>query len=289
MGRLIHAEFRKVLTSNLWWALLIPTVLVALLWAWIWAGLGTSFADALSNDPQFQQLNVPLGNLPLAGIGLGRAINISTVFPMLLGGFALSSEIRNRTITTTYLTASSRVQVLGAKLVVYAGLGVVYGLLIGGVASLGIVLGTPSHHSLLPDAGNWLGIVGGGVLESLIWTLLAVGVGALFGNVIGTLLTLILYSVIAENLITLRIPGHGPGFFPNQAGDGITAAISSQAILDKLPPVPADVQQDLVAVIQTIAGARGVFDWWLNALIFATYMVIFFGLGWLVSQKRDIT
>ncbi|HEX3787322.1 MAG TPA: hypothetical protein VHW44_05635 [Pseudonocardiaceae bacterium] len=289
MGQLINAELRKILTTKMWWALLIPTVVLGVVWAAIFSAFTGTFDDALSSDPTFQQLHISIESLPLAVFALARAINITTLFPMLLGGLALSSEIRNRTITTTYLTAPTRGSVLGAKLITYLAVGLVYGLVIAGSASLGMLLGGHSHPDLMPSAGVWLGILGAGVLETVIWTLLAVGVGALVGNVIGTVLLLLLYSLVAENLLTATMNGHAPGFFPNQAGDGMTSAIASQAILSHLPTLPTDVQTGLTYVIQEITGARGVFDWWVNGLIFLAYLVIFFGLGWVASLKRDIT
>lgn len=288
MGGLIKAEFRKIFTTKLWWALLIPTVVIALGWSWATAALGSSIADSVNRDANFQRLGVTLDHLPLAVLALARSINISTIFPMLVGGLALSSEIRHRTITTTYLTSANRVSVLSTKLVVYTLIGAMYGVAIAVMVSLGALIGARGHSNLLPSAGAWLGITGAGILETVLWTLLAVGVGALFGNVIGTVVTLLLYSILVENLLSLFLPGHGPGFLPNQAADGITSSLAAQTFLDAAPPVAPAYRDDVVNVVRAVAGARGVFDWWLSALIFLGYAVVFFGAGWIASQKRDV-
>ncbi|HWE89849.1 MAG TPA: hypothetical protein VG317_10355 [Pseudonocardiaceae bacterium] len=289
MEKLVKAEFRKVFSTNIWWTLLIPTALVAFVWALIWSAFGGGLVDQMTQDPDFQQLGVNLHNTPVSVFALSRAINITTVFPMLLGGLALSTEIRHKTLTTTYLTAPGRVSVLSAKLITYTVWGAIYGVVISLAATGGIALGSTAHTDLLPDATAWLQIAAAGVLESVLWTLLAVGVGAIFGTVVGTVITLLMYSIVVENLVTLVLPGHGPGFLPNQAGDGITSALATQTYVHSLPPIPTNVHDNVILLIQFAAGARGVFDWWVSALIFLLYSGIFFGIGWAVTENRDVT
>lgn len=288
MANLLKAELRKILSTHLWWALLIPAALLALVWAWIWAGLGSGIADTIADSQDLQLLGVSLDNLPVSVFALARAVNISTVFPMILGGLAMASEWQRKTITTTFLTAPSRLSVLSAKLTTYLGVGLSYGLVVTGFASAGIVLGSWSRQDLLPDAGDWLALVGTGLLETLLWTVLAVGVGALLGNAIATLLTLLLYSIVVENLVVLALPGHVPAFFPNQAADGITSAVAGDVFLDRVGHVPFEFQDEVHALVRAVAGARGTYAWWLEALIFSGWAVIFFGAGWLTTRRRDV-
>jgi ABC-2 type transport system permease protein len=154
---------------------------------------------------------------------------------------------------------------------------------------VGIALGAHTNPGLLPDAGAWFQIASAGVLESLLWTLLAVGVGAIFGNVIGTVITLLMYSIVVDNLVALILPGQAPGFLPNQAADGITSSLASQVYLHSVPPIPVDIRAGVVQVVQFVAGARGAFDWWISALIFLAYSAIFFGIGWASVRNRDVT
>lgn len=291
IGNLIRAEFRKLLSTKLWWVLLIPSVLLALGWSWIWSALATSFAEALAQDPDFRQLGVSLDNLPIAGFGMARAINITTIFPMVLGGLAVASEIQRKTITTTFLTASTRLSVLSAKLITYVAVGLIYGLLNVGVCGVGILLGARGHSDLLPSAENWLLLAGAGILATLMWTLLAVGLGALLGNTIATLLSLLLYSILVENLLVLVLPFHIPAFLPNQAADGMTSSVAAQALLDRIGPdqIPSYLRDPIEQLVRTIAGAKGVYSWWLEALVFLGWTAIFFGFGWFGAKRRDIT
>lgn len=288
MVNLIRSEFRKFFSTNLWWALLIPMVALALGWAWVWSALGSEFAEAIGRNPFFQRVGLSIDDLPISGFGLARAINISTIFPMVVGGLAVAGEMQRKTITTTFLTAPSRFASLTAKLITYALVGLAYGLVIVGMASAGIALGSGSRTDLLPSAADWLALVGTGLLETLLWTLLAVGIGALFGNALATVLSLLLYSILAENLLVLAIPGHGPAFFPNQSADGITSSLAGKAVLDKVGYIPSQFHDGVVEVVRTIAGSRGAYTWWIEALIFLVWAGIFFVAGWLVMQRRDV-
>ncbi len=289
MVNLIKAEIRKILSTNLWWALLIPSVLVAVGWAWVWSALGSTLADAVTQDPEFRSLGISLNKLPIAAFGMARSINITTIFPMIVGGLAVASEVQRKTITTTFLTAPSRLAALSAKLTTYVLVGLGYGVVITGFASLGIVLGAHSHPSLLPDAGHWLALVGTGLLSTLLWTLLAVGIGALFGNTIATVVSLLLYTILVENLVMLVLPGHVPAFFPNQSADGITSSVAAQAFLDKVGYIPSEFKDKVEYLVRAVAGASGTYAWWIEALIFLAWTGIFFGFGAFAIRRRDIT
>ncbi|AHI01176.1 ABC transporter permease [Kutzneria albida] len=293
MGRLVTAEFRKVLTTNLWWALLIPTAVVAVVWSWVGSLLTTTVVDAMSQSTVLRRFGVDLGEQSWSVLFFARTINISAIFPMIFGALALSSEITRRTVTTSYLTAPNRGSLLGAKLITYAAWGAAYGVVVSGFASLGILLG--SHPQQLPDATGWLLMALAGVLSCLLWTLLGVGVGALLGNSIAALLSLLIYTLLVENLIGLWLPQHWPGVLINGSADGLPGVLASQLLNDQLDTVqqirllPDSSRQVITDGIQGLAGARGAFDWWASGLIFAGWAAVFVVAGWLVSRTRDIT
>src|SRR5262245_37724758 len=140
MGYLLKAEFRKILTTKMWWALLIPAVALALGWAWLSAEFFTDVGDAIEDALDTAGIND--AELSMSSLALTRAMNFATLFPMVFGALALASEINRKTITTSFLTASSRASVLGAKAIVYTIWGLVYGIVVAMAASLGIVIGT---------------------------------------------------------------------------------------------------------------------------------------------------
>ena len=102
MTGLIRSEIRKVFTTNLWWALLIPVAVLSLGSGWMGTGFGS-----------INQIEAELGRpLPLGLLTMSMSTNFSTIFAGLLGALAIAGEHRNKSITTTYLTADSRGAVL---------------------------------------------------------------------------------------------------------------------------------------------------------------------------------
>src|SRR5262245_23127481 len=134
MGRLISAEFRKILTVKMWWALLIPTVALAAPWSIGGNALIGAVLDQINSSAVASQLRLNFNNLPWSTLIFARTVNISAIFPMVFGALALSGEINRRTITTSYLTAPNRGSLLSAKVITYALWGLAFGVVIAGVA-----------------------------------------------------------------------------------------------------------------------------------------------------------
>jgi ABC-2 type transport system permease protein len=292
MGALVNAEFRKILTTKLWWALLIPAVVLAFGWSFVASLLTTQIAEAVRDDPTFQQAQLTFQDAPWSVIALSRAINISTIFPMVFGALGVSSELHRRTITTSFLTASSRSALLGAKAVTYFVWGIGYGVVISGFAMLGTLAGSKGHY--LPGAGGWLLIALAGILSAVLWTMLGLGVGALLGSTTGAIVTLVIYAVIAEPIIDLFLHNHAAGSLPNGAADGLTGSTAAQVIIDQLrspnlSALPQNAIDALHDVIRVSTGALGAFTWWASGLIFLAWTLVFFLTGMLINRQRDIT
>ncbi|HWM02804.1 MAG TPA: ABC transporter permease, partial [Actinophytocola sp.] len=72
MGRLIKAEFLKILTTKLWWALLIPSVGLALGWAWLASIFFTDLGNEIENA--LDLISVNDAELSLGSLALTRAM-----------------------------------------------------------------------------------------------------------------------------------------------------------------------------------------------------------------------
>ncbi|HEY8373868.1 MAG TPA: ABC transporter permease subunit [Pseudonocardiaceae bacterium] len=286
MGALVKAEFRKIFSTNLWWGLLIPTVLLGFGWSWLFSKLGSTITEGIRNAPELRGIDAEM--FLFSVFGFARATNLSTIFPMILGAMALASEIGQKTITTTYLTAPTRGAVLVAKTITYSLVGLGYGLVVALMASLGTMVG--AGDAPLPEGGGWALLFLTAILETLLWTLFGVGVGALLGNVIGSVLLLLFYTLLVENVVVLSINPGISGFLPNGSASGMPGAVAADLFMEKLDSlVPSQYVEDVQEVVRAAAGAPGAFDWWLSTLIFLVYTVAFLALGWLASLKRDIT
>jgi ABC-2 type transport system permease protein len=299
MGMLIKAEFRKILTTKLWWALLVPAVLLAVAWTWLAGLIFTDFANNLNDFTRDVGVNV--NQLSWASPALTRGMNFATIFPMVFGALALATEISRKTITTTFLTAPNRVSVLGAKAIVYVLWGLIYGVVVAGAASLGLVIG--ADKNLLPNAGDWILILITGVLACVLWTLLGMGVGALLGSQVATLVLLLVYAAlvgpVAEFFLTTSTNGsHVAGFMPNGSANGLTGSTATQLLLGQVQDLVASQGRGLISqhdvdifnsIVRALAGAPGAFSLWVSGAIFLAWTAVFFAAGIWRNQRRDIT
>ncbi|WP_156756654.1 hypothetical protein [Actinokineospora pegani] len=300
MTGLISSEFRKTTTTSLWWALLIPAVLAGFVWAW-----ATSASGLTSELAELSFIRLPLESLEDVTWGLiplARGFNIASTFPMLFGALAMTTELSRRTITTTFLTAPSRLAVIGAKSAVYAVWGLVYGLFISVAASVGLLVGSPERE--LPSAGDWLLVVFAGLLACMLWTLLGLGFGALIGSPVGAVLVLLGYVlVVGPVLETVLTFNEDPsvaliaGALPGGAGNGITGGTVVSILLDQVQGLAAvdgtvisEARLDLARLVLTlVAGSPGAFAGWLSVLVFLGWALLALGAGWLRTKSRDIT
>ncbi|HEU5473792.1 MAG TPA: hypothetical protein VFV67_24370 [Actinophytocola sp.] len=302
MGNLIKAEFRKILTTKLWWALLVPAVLLATGWAWGVAALVTDIVDDISNSDIFEQADVTLDQMSWSILALTRSMNIATIFPMVFGALALSSEISRKTITTSFLTAPSRASVLGAKAVTYVLWGLIYGVVVAGAASLGTLIG--SKESLLPSAGDWFLVLVSGIVSCVLWTLLGMGVGALLGSPVGALVLLLVYALLVGPFGELILTGvtdgsHLAGWMPNGSANGLTGSTASALLFQQVQDlvvatggadlITEETIDDFERAVRAFAGAPGAYSLLVSGGIFVFWTMIFFVSGLLRNQRRDIT
>jgi len=295
MGRLIKAEFLKIFTTKLWWALLIPAVALALGWAWLAAIAFTDIANDI--EDALDLVNVNDAQLSLTSLALTRAMNFATLFPMVFGALALASEINRKTITTSFLTAATRSSVLGAKAIVYTVWGLIYGVVVAVAASIGVLIGT--GDGALPDAGDWILILLVGIVACMLWTLLGMGVGALLGSPVAALVILLLYAAlvgpVAELIITLSTEGSNiAGVMPNGSANGLTGSTAAELLFNQIQDLfggnPTESQrEDFDTIARAAAGAPGAFSMWISGLIFAAWTGLFFVLGIFRNKTRDIT
>jgi ABC-2 type transport system permease protein len=301
MGRLIKAEFRKILTTRLWWALAIPAVVLALAWAWGFAAAITGIANDVSDSDLMREADVRVDEMSWAILALTRAMNIATVFPMVFGALALASEISRKTITTSFLTAPNRASVLGAKAVTYVLWGVIYGVIVAGAASLGVLIGSKS--SLLPSAGEWILVLLTGILSCVLWTLLGMGVGALLGSPVATLVLLLIYALfvgpVGELVLTLVSEGsHIAGWMPNGSANGLTGSTASALLFQQVKDlidargggfISAEDVDNFDQAVRFAAGAPGAYSLLVSGVIFLVWTMLFFVTGLMRNQRRDIT
>jgi ABC-2 type transport system permease protein len=276
MGTAIKSEFRKILTTKMWWGLLIPSVVVAFL-----ANLG--FA-AVQKDAT-QDLDAGI-KVPIALLSLAFSFGFTTIFAAIFGAMAISGEFRHRTIGVTYLTGQSRGAVLTAKLVAYGIMGLVYGIATLIFATFGALAGDGS--AALPSGGAWLLVSLVGIVITALLTMLGVGLGGLISNQTVVVVVLLAYTLIGEAILSplfqaMKIPDVAH-YLPVASGRDTLLSFSFDRFIDVVSLSPSDEQH-----LKDFAGTVGLPQWWASGLTFVGYAVIFILAGWAVSRRRDIS
>lgn len=163
--------------------------------------------------------NPPLPGIDTAeGVALVLGLNNLLLFvPALIGTIAITSEFRHRTIGTTFLVVPRRGRVLGAKLVIYALLGIGYGVisaassalaLVGSAALRGVPLGIEATElatilTQLAAAGAAYVVIGVAIGALARNQILAIGIVAGYFYFLEPLLMII----PGANLISPYLPG----------------------------------------------------------------------------------
>lgn len=280
---LLTAEFRKIFSVSLWWALLLPVVLLSFGAGW----LGTALGSALDPGQRFG------GSVPIGLLMVSMATNFSTLFALVFGLLAVSAEHGNKSITTTYLTGNPRAAVLGAKLLVYLGVGLLYGLSNVVFASAGGLLGAGFQH--FGNVGDWFAVCGAGVLSMVLWTLLGVGFGALVTQPTVAILALLGYRLVFESVVYLSLLGSTAAapiaaYLPAASGNGITGNLAVSIFVQDVTGQPERyAPQDAIDLLHVFFGGTYAHPWWLSLTTFVGYAAVFVVLGWLVGRRRDIT
>ncbi|WP_190821425.1 ABC transporter permease [Saccharopolyspora pogona] len=284
MGGLVKAELRKIISTSLWWALLIPVALLGFGAGW----LGSSIVALIDAVEQFDRA-VPLGLLSVS-----MSTNFSTIFAALFGAMAFAGEFRNKSITTTYLTSNTRSAVLVAKLIACSGVGLIYGLANVLFASVGGLVGAGRDFGGFGSLGDWLSVGAAAVLAMVLWTLLGVGFGALVANAVLAIIVPLVYKFMVEFILSLSLiesPAAGISpYLPGTAGNGIVANLAVPLFVTAVAgPDEPNTPRAAFEFLHLFFGGSYGHPWWASLLTFLGYVTVFIAGGWLVSRRRDIS
>jgi len=272
MVRLLRAELRKVLSTKLWWALLVPAVLLSIIIN-VFGGL---FTAAIPDDD---------GRLPLLLGSLAYALGLTGVFAACYGVVATAGEFRHRTITTTYLLGPRRGQVQLATMASCAAVGAVYGAV---VALFGVLAGLAGDAgTAFPGGVELLAVSLIGMAVAALWSALGSALGVLVGNQVGGLVGILVYLLLGELLISGVLNNSDSGtlprltpYLPGNAGD--------VAIYD----IPAHVlggNEIAGSVVEALAGVTDPPPWWGALLVLVVWTAAVAATGWVVGGRRDVT
>jgi ABC-type transport system involved in multi-copper enzyme maturation permease subunit len=248
------AETRKALSTWAWWSLLLAAAVLCMVVTFVPAKLaGLAFTPSMAQ-----------------ALALG---SFGAKFAVLFGVVTATSEVRHRTIATTYLTAPGRPQLMVAKVTVAALFGAGYavvcatcgllGMLVGGGgAAAGAELGTVFEVSLAA------------VVVYALWAALGVGLGTLLNNQLTAVLGVLVYLLLVEQIVVAIVSLEGSGRI-----DGYTPGGSASSVLTGL------------AEASPFGGSLSGLGlpWWLALMVFFGYAAVAVLAGAAAAQRRDVT
>ena len=268
----IRVEWRKLVTTRIWWVLGIVLFGYVAFTSALFGGLFGAISTGAIGPEAAGGEAIPTEGLPPLVYSTVTAVGY--VIPLILGTLSVTGEVRHGTLTPTFLAIPSRARVLVAKVVIMlvagAGLGVV-----GLVASMGVggvVLAGFGIDPQLGDPETWA-MAGRAVLAMALWAAIGVGIGSLIQNQIAAVVVVIAFTQFVEPILRTASAFWEPAaqvgrFLPGAASDALVGSS--------------------VYAMFTGASADALL-WWQGGLVLAALAVVVGVVGWATAWRRDIT
>jgi ABC-type transport system involved in multi-copper enzyme maturation permease subunit len=239
--RLVHAEFLKLRTTQVWFWLLVAAIAISALTV-----IGPLASGNVHNGRDVAQM---FGTAALAYVVL-----------FVLGVLGVTTEFRYQTITPTVLQTPSRWAIVTAKMITYALVGIAYSIVCV-LVQLAIALPWLSAKNVDYSLGKD-GIphaVAGVFVVLALFGIVGLGVGALLRNQIVAVSVGVIFLLVLENVVG-AIPGvrHIYPYMPGSAARSIadvTARSDDIGGVHLLPVAGGVIVLLLWAFVPAIVGA----------------------------------
>lgn len=267
----LRTEYRKLVTTRMWWVLL---VVMAAYMAFLGGAMAFSFTVPGATEP----MNGGLAPAPLlsqedvARTVYTLAPSLGYVFPVIMGALAVTGEFRHMTITPTFLTEPRRGVVLAAKLLASLPVGLAFGL-VGTAATVGggaPVLALRDHPTFWNDPAM-LRTFGLSVLALTVWCMVGVGFGTVLTHQVAAIVVLLAFTQFVEPILRLVLGAVEPlsgisPWLPGAAGEAITGSS-----------------------LYASSGLSTLLPWWQGLLVLVGYGLVLAAIGRWTTWRRDIT
>ena len=249
MGRLVRAEWTKLLTTRVWIGLLVGGCVLSGGFAALFTGLaGQPDGPPAVGTADYEQLVLSL-------------VSNATVFSLILGIIGTTQEFRHRTATPTFLATPHRGQVVTAKVLAYGVAGIPFAVVVAAVTVLVAEVYAGARGAAPSLTGDNLRVLVFAMLAIVIYAVIGVGLGALLRNQVGAIVGALVYLFVVENLIG-SIPATSGAYkwLPGGALAAMTANFNGPDLLGH----------------------------WQGAGLLLAYGLVAAGLGTAFSLRRDI-
>ena len=223
MISLLISEYRKFVSTRMWWVLLIIMAVYMGLTA-----LGIAYVFTVGGEMSGPSGEVsPMAASAAPSVVYTTAASLGYVFPALIGVTSMAGEFRHKTITPTLLATPQRGRVLVGKLIAAIPMGILYGV-VGTAACVllgAIVLNNGGVDPQLGSADTWE-IIARSVLSTTIWLLVGVALGSVLTNQVAAIVLLLVFTQFIEPVARMLLPladwgTHVAKYLPGAAGDSI--------------------------------------------------------------------
>jgi ABC-type transport system involved in multi-copper enzyme maturation permease subunit len=242
----LKSEYKKLVTVRSTYFIIAICIILLIIFAFIVNGYQISKADSL--DP-----------MRLSGDITG-AVSVLSLFASIIGALLITHEYRYNTIMYTLTASNSRSRVLFSKIIVMTGFAVVFMAFFMTLSPLLTILGAHLHHiQLAPQTIYYKDVIWKGLLYGWGYVMAGLLFGFLIRNVIGTIVTLLLFPTAVESLLG-ELLKHYSVYMPFTA---LTEVIGTRG--------------DLPYVISAAKGAT----------IFLIYLIVGWLVAWYLFLHRD--
>ncbi|UMG91447.1 ABC transporter permease [Nocardioides sp. TF02-7] len=204
MRAALVAEYRKLVSTRIWWVLLV--VMVGYL------GL-VAAAVAASTTLLATEGTTPLRGEDAALSTYSVVNGIGYVFPLVIGSLAMTTEFRHKTITQSLLTEPDRTRFLVAKLLSVLPVGLLAGVVVvaATVAGGAPLLAIEGDGAMLGDGDVVLTLLLG-VLVIALWAVIGVAFGSWVSNQVAAIVVILAFTQFVEPIARLVLsPGRRAG------------------------------------------------------------------------------
>jgi ABC-type transport system involved in multi-copper enzyme maturation permease subunit len=254
MTRLVTAEFRKLLTTRVWWWILLISV--------AWTIVYTAIAIALDKHPGhlMPSLSGAVGQHALFSTAAGIAGTLVAV----MATAEVAGEYRHGTAVATFLATPHRQRVVIAQVITFLMAGIGYALacvLINLAVAVPWLAARGIHFSAFGD-GNFA-VLASIVLAGAFFGAIGAGIGAILHSQLATVAAMLLYLYVLEPLLShIASLNSWTPYLPGVAADSLTQDIQNGVRL--LSP-------------------------WAGGLVLAGWAIAFVIAGAMITERTDIT
>lgn len=276
VARSLSSEWRKMLSTKLWWILAIIlaayAAMVAAMFAFMFGAMGDMLAEqGLAAMPAQEAADMVYSSVT----------SFAYVVPLLLGALTATGELRHGTLGLTFTLEPRRGIVLFSKSAVLLVFGLVLGVagLVGAVGTGAGILAASGSETMLGTGDTWA-LIARALAALGIWAVIGFGIGVLVRNQAFAIVLALVFTQFVEPILRMGAQfwewsAEVAKYLPGAATDAFVGASAMTGLVGTDPSMPD--------------GGASEFGVCAGFAVLAAYAVVAIAAGWLLRWRRDVT